>query len=315
MASTRLQSTVHAHHWKGFRYYSRLTRSPAARLDPVVLIGGAMQRKEDWGRLEQGMLEAADVICPDLPGWGEADLLAAEHGPDLLADALRHLLDDLGVRRANVFAGSYGTAIAYRLAQTAPDRIARMVLAGTMSTIPDEARPGMQGAIDLALSGVRERFGPAAVEMLMCADPGIDIASAAVVRRILSRRFEGVSEDELAKFVANTRRLLERDLIDTSLSPVVPALFAVGAHDTLTPPELCRELALTCRDSWFTVMPRADHLLHLERPRELVDLMTRFFATEPLAGLHRDGLNDGPYDGPYDGAVEYLNQSRVPALT
>src|SRR5699024_6019598 len=108
----------------------RMVHSVEPRFDPVVLIGGAMQRKEDWGRIERGLLDGADVICPDLPGWGAADLLPPQHGSELLAGALRHLLDELELERVNIFAGSYGTAIAYRLAQTDPERIARMVLAG-----------------------------------------------------------------------------------------------------------------------------------------------------------------------------------------
>lgn len=300
MQRTPFPPAVHTHRWEGFGYCSRVSRAADPRLDPVVLIGGAMQRKEDWGRIEQGLLGSADVVCPDLPGWGEADLLPARYGSELLAGALRHLLDDLGLERVNLFAGSYGTAIAYRLAQTDPERIARMSLVGTMSAIPDAARPGMLGILDLIASGESE-LGPKAVETLMNEDPRVDVASAAVVRRILMLRFGNLTEQELDRFVANTQRLLERELIDTSVEPAVPALFMVGEHDTLTPPELCRELALTCPESWFVMMRRADHLMHLERSGEVVDLVTRFFAKRDITGL------------PYAAAVEDLR--RVPALT
>lgn len=300
MPRTPFQPTVRSHRWAGFRYASRVARSAAPRLDPVVLVGGALHRKEDWGRVEQGMVESADVIATDLPGWGEADLLPSEAGPELLAESLRRMLDDLGVERANVFAGSYGTAIAFRFAQLHPERIGRMVLAGTMSSIPAWARPAMWEAVELAVSGPRERFGPRAVEVLMCGDPEADIASRTVVERVISRRFGGVGADEIAKFVANTRRLLAGDLIDASLAPAVPIAFTTGSHDTLTPPRLCRELALRCSESWFVEIARADHLIHLERPRELVDLMTRFFGRERLEGL------------PYAASVEDLR--RVPAL-
>jgi pimeloyl-ACP methyl ester carboxylesterase len=79
----------------------------------------------------------------------------------------------------------------------------------------------------------------------------------------------------------------------------VPTLFTTGEHDTLTPPELCRELAFTCPESWYVELARADHLIHLERPAQLVDLMVRFFDREPLDDL------------PYATVVEDLR--RVPA--
>ncbi len=300
MPRTPFPPTVRTHRWEGFEYCSRVARSAEPRFDPVVLIGGAMQRKEDWGRIEQGLLDGADVICPDLPGWGAADLLPPQHGAELLAGALRRLLDDLELERVNLFAGSYGTAIAYRLAQTDPERIARMVLAGAMSAIPADMRPMMRRALDLAASGARERFGPTAVETLMNGDPRVDIASATVVQRILGLRFGNPTAEEIAKFTANTERLLDRELIDSSPEPVVPVVVVAGEHDTITTPELCRELALTCRESWFVEMSRADHLIHLERSAELVDLMTRFFSRRTITDL------------PYATVVEDLR--RIPAL-
>lgn len=274
---------VRKHRLAGYTFWSRLSLSEAPSLDPVVLVGGALHRKEDWGRVEQGLLPFADVLCPDLPGWGDADLLPPYLGPDIPAEALVRLLDDLGLERVNVFAGSYGSSVGYRLAQTHPERIARMVLAGTMGGIPAASRPMMRAAVALAESGPRELFGPAAVDALMSPHP--DIAAKAVVRRILSMRFGSADADDLAKFVANTHRLLARDLIDTSVPPAVPTLFTTGEHDTLTPPELCRELAFTCPESWYVELARADHLIHLERPNQLVDLMGRFFADESLDDL------------------------------
>jgi pimeloyl-ACP methyl ester carboxylesterase len=298
MPRTTVPASVHKHRLAGYTYWSRLTRSEDPRLEPVVLVGGAMHRKEDWGRVEQGMLASADVVCPDLPGWGEADLLPPYLGTDVPAEALVRLLDDLGIERVNLFAGSYGSSVGYRLAQTHPDRIARMVLAGTMGGIPAASRPMMRAAVALAEAGPRERFGPAAVDVLMSPQP--DIAAKAVVRRILSLRFGNADEGDLAKFIANTNRLLSRDLMDTSVPPAVPTLFTTGEYDTLTPPELCRELALTCTESWYVEMGRADHLIHLERPAQLVDLMTRFFAEEPLEDL------------PYATVVEDLRRVPVP---
>lgn len=285
------------HRLAGYTYWSRRTYSDSPRYAPVVLIGGALHRKEDWGRVEQGLLEHADVICPDLPGWGRADLLPPYLGPDIPAEAMVRLLDDLGIERVNLFAGSYGSSVGYRLAQTHPERIARMVLAGTMGGIPLESRPMMRAAVALAERGPRDRFGPAAVDALMSPHP--DIAAKAVVRRILAMRFGAADDADLAKFIANTNRLLSRDLIDPSIPPAVPTLFTTGEHDTLTPPELCRELAFTCPESWYVELARADHLIHLERPTQLVDLMNRFFSCEPLEDL------------PYATTVEDLR--RVPA--
>ncbi|GAA1687840.1 hypothetical protein GCM10009830_39260 [Glycomyces endophyticus] len=297
MQRSPIAPIIHKHHWAGFDYCSRSVRARAPRLEPVVLVGGALQRKEDWGRVERVMLESADVIATDLPGWGEADLLPAEYGADVLADALVHLLDDLGLERVNVLGGSYGTAIAYRMAQAYPDRIARMVLAGTMTAIPLHWEETFREMVRLVAAGDLERFADLVVAAITGGAPG-SVVAAAAVQRVLARRFRTVGSDEAAKFIANTRRLLAHAMIDTTTEPQPPILFTTGEHDTLTPPDACRELARTCRRAWFTAITRSDHAVHLERGAELADLMTRFFAGEPIDGL------------PYATAVEELGRAQ-----
>ena len=58
-----------------------------------------------------------------------------------------------------------------------------------------------------------------------------------------------------------------------------------GEFDTFTTPAMCRELAATCADSQFTTIRNADHMVHLQRSTEIVDLMLRFFADRQIADL------------------------------
>ncbi|GAA1811523.1 hypothetical protein GCM10009682_36180 [Luedemannella flava] len=208
------RTTLAEHRWEGYRYASRIVRAQQPRLAPVLLVGGAFQRKEDWGRLEQGVLDHADVVTVDLPGWGTADLLPDTYGADFLADALDHLLDELGLVNLNVTGGSYGTAVLYRLAQRHPSRVARMVLVGTMVKIPEHAGEDFRHTLELLAAGRMDEFAEASVDLCLTRDPAVDIPRRAALRRILVRRVLKAGPAEIDKYVANTRRLLHRQLID-----------------------------------------------------------------------------------------------------
>ncbi|WP_025273623.1 alpha/beta fold hydrolase [Haloglycomyces albus] len=298
LTATRINTTtVKEHHYEGFRYESRFspygcnspdnTGSSEPTLFPVVLIGGAFQRKEDWGRIEKGLLMHADVLAVDLPGWGAGDLLPPEYDIDFLTHALIRLLDDYGLTRINVLAGSYGTAIGYRLGQLRPDLLERMVLIGTMPAIPDDIRPAVYEGIEHALAGRKEEFAAMSLQWLTTRKEGVTVKMLNVIRRILWGRLVAIEDAEIDKFVANTRRLLEPNLIDTTVGPQAPILFGVGEHDTFTPPHLCRSLAQTCPSAQFVQIKESDHLIHLERPGDLVDLAVRFY--------HRIPVGDAPY--------------------
>ncbi|MFC4336112.1 alpha/beta fold hydrolase [Salininema proteolyticum] len=288
-------TTAHSH--GGFHYESlRAPATSSPTTAPVVLIGGAFQRKEDWGRILKGLANHADVIAVDLPGWGGADLLPSQYGIDFLTDACIRALDDhlesAGLHggttgRFNLMAGSYGTAVGYRLAQRRPDLVERAVMIGTMRSIPDHLRDVIEEGIAHILAGRRREFATTAVEWMTTRRPGADVERLAVIRRILWGKLANIPDDEVAKFVANTRRLFDLDSMDTGRGPSMPMLFGVGEHDTFTPPELCWELAQTCPSSQFVQIRRSDHLVHLERPNDIVDLAVRFF--------HRLPVGEAPY--------------------
>jgi len=250
-----------------------------------VLVGGAFQTKESWGRLEREMLGFADVITVDLPGWGASPVLPEHYGTDFLADALGHMLDDLGLPSVNLIGGSYGSAVAYRLAQRRPGLTVKMVLVGTMTHLPDQTRASMRRSVDLLAAGLIEEFTDVALGLLMNFDMVGSVVAGARVRRFLLRRLLNLTPHDKEQFIANTQRLLRHEGLDLNQPPTMPVLVAAGEHDCLTTPGQCRALAATCADSWFAVVSDADHMLPVERPVELVDLIMRFLVGEPLEAL------------------------------
>jgi pimeloyl-ACP methyl ester carboxylesterase len=294
-------AVVRSHSWQGYHCESRLIRTTAPRLAPVLMIGGAFQRKEAWGRLEREFLVHMDVLTVDPPGWGAGDVLPDHHGVALLADAVHHMLDEHGIAEVNLLGGSYGTAIAYRIAQQYPECVVRMVLIGTMTAIPEHARAAMRRTLEYLAERRMQEYAEAAVDILMNRERLGSVTAGAKVCRFLLRRLANLPEEEAEQTLANTRRLLNEEMIDTSRPPAAPVLVATGEHDTFTTPDLCRGMAATCRESWFAEVADADHMLFLERTRELADLATRFLAAQPLADL------------PYCRGVEQIRRPEVPA--
>ncbi|MEV4873927.1 alpha/beta fold hydrolase [Streptomyces syringium] len=281
----RVLPVVAAHSWQGFHCESRLVRTDSPGLAPVVLVGGAFQTKESWGRVEAEFLAHADIFTVDLPGWGRADVLPEDHGVEFLADALRHMLDEAGLDAVNLVGGSYGTAITYTFAQRHPDRVHRMALVGTMTSIPDHAEAAIRRAMELMRAERTEDFAETVLDLLFNPRAIDSVVLGSRLRQGMRRRLHTLHPEEGAQALANTTRLLVHKKLDTSITPTMPVLVATGEHDHFTTPNLCREVAATCADSWFTTIADADHMVPFERSAEIVDLITRFFTDQPLTGL------------------------------
>ncbi|MGV9711924.1 alpha/beta fold hydrolase [Gordonia sp. NPDC003424] len=102
--------------------------------DPVVLLHGGgpgASGLSNYVRNIDALAARFRVIVPDLPGYGRSSKNLQQTDPfGALADAIRALLDHLGLDSAHLVGNSYGGACALRLALDTPHRVDRLVLMG-----------------------------------------------------------------------------------------------------------------------------------------------------------------------------------------
>ncbi|MBR7830278.1 alpha/beta hydrolase [Actinospica sp. MGRD01-02] len=281
MTVERLYEAVH----RGYRSQGRVLVHPAPTMPPVLLVGGAMQRKEGWGRLEARLARESTVVTVDLPGWGGAGLLPAQFGMGFLADCLAALLRTASVGAVDVFGGSYGSAIAYQLGLRHPGLVRRIALFGALGRIPHAMRPRLTWTIGLLREGMRERFAAEVVDAMLNQDPDITLARRGTVERIIYALFHALGPLEAAQYEQNTLRLLAPGRLDLSAPPQAPLLFGVGEHDSFTTARDCRAFAQCCPGSAFVRLRDSDHPVHLRCPDELAGLLQRFFRAQDLHGV------------------------------
>ena len=97
---------------------------------PLLLINGIGAHIEMWANLERA-LPGTRTIAFDAPGAGRSASSLVPLGLESLARLTVDLLDRLGYERVDVLGYSFGGLVAQFLARRAPERVRRMVLAGT----------------------------------------------------------------------------------------------------------------------------------------------------------------------------------------
>ena len=261
----------------GIGYHYRLMRHPTPEFAPTLFVSGAFQTMDSWARFARAFAPRTTVLLVDPPGMGQSDVLPSRYGLDFLAECLCHLVDAVDAERVNVVAASYGTPAALRLAQRFPDRVERVVLAGTMKEIPAHLSLDVRETVATALAGDRALLAAQVIAGLLCRDESLPVDRRALAARVLRSGIERMSDLELQQYAANTVRLLEHEPLDLSGVLQGPeALIFTGEHDCFTLPEYCREVAGAFEVSHFTTILRADHLFHVEQFQVVIDLLTEF---------------------------------------
>ncbi|MBZ4396031.1 alpha/beta fold hydrolase [Myxococcus sp. AS-1-15] len=278
--------------FRGLRYAYRVVPGPEKPLieSPLLIISGAFQDMYALPKLEHLLHPLGTLIMADLPGTGVADDLAPEFGFDFLADCLEHLRAHLGHPRINVIGISYGGSTAYEFAHRYPDSIDRLILVGAATELPDQSAVRIDIRAEQILEGELDTFVQGLVEATMNQDPRNHVREAEATRVLVEKAFHAVTPREALRYADVQNRLIA-EARDPSLRILKrPVLAFTGEFDPLTPPAHVRNLAATIPGALFTTIREADHLVLMERPEEMADLIRRFLQNHDLHGL--DYLSD-----------------------
>ncbi|MFD8198891.1 alpha/beta fold hydrolase [Streptomyces sp. NPDC059701] len=238
---------------------------------PVLILGPSLGTTwHMWDRQVPELAQQWRVFRFDLPGHGGAPAHAAGSVADLTARLLA-TLDGLGVQRFGYAGCAFGGAVGIELALRHPERLASLALiaASPRFGTADEFRqrgvivrtngldPIARSAPERWFTGGFAAAQPAitewAVQMVRTTDPGCYIAAC----------------EALAAF----------DVRGELGHVGVPTLVLVGSDDQVTGPAEARTLVAGIPDARLAVVPGASHLVPVEQPAAVTDLLVRHFAT------------------------------------
>jgi 3-oxoadipate enol-lactonase len=223
-----------------------------------------------WDAVAAGLAATHRVISYDLRGHagsevGPGPITMDSHVGDLIA-----LLDRLGVAEVVLAGISVGGLIAQAAAIAHPKRFHRLVLCATGARIgsveswSERIRVVTESGLDaVAQTSPSRWFAPGFVER----EPATARGWQSVLRGHSARGYTGTCAV-----------LRDTDLRATIGQVRVPTLVITGEHDPVTPPALGRELAAAIPGAEFVLIRNAAHLPPLEKPAELIALLTRFLA-------------------------------------
>ena len=243
-------------------YYERGGNADADRR--LLLISGTGgDLRHPPSPFEGPLAEDFDLLAFDQRGLGQSD---KPDGPytmaDYAADAIA-LLDHVGWERCCIYGISFGGMVAQELAVTAPERVARLVLACTSPGGEGGASFPLQELLDLGEEEVAARYLP------LLDTRGEDAGELLQqIGKVLAERRK-IGADEPGRDAGYRRQLEARAGHDTyaRLGRLdMPVLIAAGRYDGIAAPENQEAMAARipgARLEWFD----GGHAFMLQDPR------------------------------------------------
>lgn len=224
--------------------------------------------------LVPGLLCSAQLYAPQLPAlWPMGQLTIADHRRhDSVEAVARGILDNAPPRFA--LAGlSYGGYVAFAIMRAAPQRVAKLALLDTQAR-PDseEAKGGRRKLMTMAQEGKLDDVVQLLTPKFLSAARHKDEPLKRIVRDM-------ARETGVDGFLNQQRAIMGRPDSRPLLSEIkCPTLVLVGDSDTLTPPDLAREMAAGIAGARLAVIPDCGHLSTIERPDAVNAALTQWLA-------------------------------------
>ncbi|MFE0258314.1 4-carboxymuconolactone decarboxylase [Streptomyces sp. NPDC059010] len=238
---------------------------------PVLILGPSLGTTwHMWDRQVPELAQQWRVFRFDLPGHGGAPAYPAGSVGEL-AERLLATLDRLGVQRFGYAGCALGGALGIELALRHPERIASLALIA--------ASPRFGTADEFRQRGVIVRTNGLDPIARTSPDRWFTSGFAAAQPAITEWAVQMVRTTDPGCYIAACEALASFDVRPQLGGVTVPTLVLVGSDDQVTGPAEARTLVAGIPDARLAVVPGASHLVPVEQPAAVTDLLVRHFST------------------------------------
>jgi pimeloyl-ACP methyl ester carboxylesterase len=246
---------------------TRVLRRPASRpgtAPPVLILHGWNASIDAVGSMVAGLADDLELIALDFPGMGEADPPPVGWDVPRYADFVVAVLDQLGIARVSLVAHSFGGRVSIVLAQTRPERIARIVITGGAGLKP-RRKPSYYSKVAVAKAGrVVGAVGGA---------PGKELQDR------MRRKIASTDWLEASPAMRDTFRLVIGEDLAPRLPEITrPTLLIWGEDDEDAPLWMGQEMERRIPGSALITFPGAGHFAYAEKAGEFNVIASHFLS-------------------------------------
>ncbi|MFV0461089.1 MAG: alpha/beta fold hydrolase [Actinomycetales bacterium] len=247
---------------------------------PVLLIHGSgpgVSAWANWRTVLPALSQRFRVIAPDILGFGYTERPPGTvYGPQAWLDHLLGVLDGLGLERVSLVGNSFGGSLALSLATTAPERVDRLVLMGSVG-VPFEITPGLD-----AVWGFEPSFEAMRSLLDVFTFDTSSVNDELARLRLDAATRPGVHEAYASMFPAPRQRMVDAMTIDQTAVAALPhqTLIVHGRDDQVIPPENSLKLLDLIDNSQLHMFSKCGHWVQIEQGERFVRLLTDFLAED-----------------------------------
>lgn len=257
-----------------YEYY----RNANVNAKTLVFIHGFLSCSFSFRKLLPLLHNEYNLLCFDLPGFGESEKISSIHySLHEYAALTNELLDNLGIHKATLIGHSMGGQISLRTCMQHPERIEKLVLLCSSSYIKSSSKPLRMCSylpffplcLSIAMSSINlhKNFQHLVYNHKL------------LTQDVINGYTTSFNEKGFYIALAKLVREREEDLPTSTLNKInFPTLLIWGEEDRLVPLRVGERMKKDLPDAQLLVFPQTGHLIPEEQPENTAEAIRSFLA-------------------------------------
>lgn len=255
------------------------------RPTPLILIHGFRGTHHGLAKIVESLDASYTPYVPDLPGFGEGDVLES-YTLDAYVEWLHRFIKDLALEQPPILLGhSFGSIITAAYAARYPSTIKQLILVNPIGAPALEGPKKVLTKLAVFYYWIGSALPAKSARIWLSAKPMVFIMSTTMTKThdaelrqwIHNEHYAHFSDFHSAKSVLEAfRTSVEYSVRDTASAISVPTLLVVGDKDDITPLKKQYEVAQLFPQATLEVLKGVGHLTHYETPHQVATAIQTF---------------------------------------
>ncbi len=245
----------------------------------IVLLHGFLGSKELWDDTRNALAKQFRVICIDLPGHGQSDSYGYIHKMDMMAKAVKAVMDKLHLKKYAIVGHSMGGYVGLAFAELFPEQLRGLCLFHSTSYADSSEKKKDRDKVITSVKKDPNVFVRATIKNLFAAQNLKFFKRQVTLATQIARK---TPKRGIVNALEGMKDRPNRDVILHFAN--FPIHFVVGKYDNVLPMQSLLDQSKLCKKGKALLLENSGHMGFYEQPDTCIKALKQFARTAFRSG-------------------------------